>query len=42
MAEKFYLKKDGKKCEMEVIETSNGIKVKTRGKGCKSLMGEYD
>lgn len=32
--------KDGKKCTVEMKETSNGIKFKSKGSGCKEMMGK--
>lgn len=38
--EKFVIKKDGKKCEVFIKETSNGIKAMTKGSDCKKLLGK--
>ena len=38
--EKFVIKKDGKKCEFTMDVTSNGIKMMTKGKDCKKLLGK--
>ena len=40
MNEKFIITKDGKKCKIEINENSKGIKVKTKGEGCKKLLGK--
>jgi len=37
---KMKIKRDGMKCEIEMKETSKGIKMKTKGKQCKKLMGK--
>lgn len=37
---KFIIKKDGRKCEIKVIDRGDGFKLKTNGEGCKKVLGK--